>query len=282
MRQPAFLRCAALSALALLAAALAGEEAPPNPEPSPRVEVRGLRVVAAGHKSDGGQQLHPFDCRPGTTLALLVSFPKGGLIDFDENASRLDKAEDDAGGDLLKAGGAEFTSARISADRKACMLLARLADTPGKGASSVGIGGCLVLKRATKKLSARAENVVLAAGTRFRAAGVAFEITGARRVQGGANPLELDITSDRGYSRVAAVRFLDAEGKPVRAERWASGYFRDGGAVKLNFALGQPLKTATVEIDYWADVREVRAPFELTAGPGLAATAGRPPDPGKP
>ncbi|MHC4917522.1 MAG: hypothetical protein ACYTGB_18760 [Planctomycetota bacterium] len=258
----------ALSALTALAGAAGGEGAGPQPDPPPRVELRGLRVAAAGYEK-GGERLWPFDCPPGTTLALLVGVPKGGLIDFDETASRVETAADDRGTDLLKPGGVEFTSAKISPDRRACMLLARFAGRPCEGAASVRVEGRLVLKRATKRLSARAEGVALAAGTEFRLAGVPFEITGARRVQGGAHPLELDMTSDRSFSRVAEVRFLDAEGKPVRAERWAAGYVRSRGEVKLNFALGQALGAATVEIDYWADVREVRVPLNLTAGLGL-------------
>jgi hypothetical protein len=272
---------AGLSVLAALAAAAGGEKPGPRPAPPPRVELRGLRVAGAGYEQ-GEERLWPFDCPPGTTLALLISVPKGGLVDFDETASRVKRAADDRGTDLLQPGGVEFTSAKISPDRRACMLLARFAGCPRRGAASVRVDGLLVLKRATKRLSARAEGVALAVGTKFRLAGVPFEITGARRVQGGAQPLELDITSDRKFSRVAAVRFLDAEGKVVRAERWAAGYFRKEGRVKLNFALGQALGAATVEIDYWADVREVRVPLGITAGLGLQPPASAPDDPGNP
>jgi len=242
-------------------------EAPPA-KPKSMVKVRGLRVTGSGYGGDG-ERLWPFDCKPGTTLALLVTVPEGGLVDFDELNSRLASAVDAGGKDLIHGGSIAFTAAHISTDRKACMLLLRLPKVPKAGSGSLRIKGVLVMRRATKKLKARKARVPLAAGNRFKLAGVPFEITAARRLRGGPNQMEISVKSSRAYSCVDELRFVDAEGKVIRAERWAGGYYRKEDQVLLSFALARAVGAATLEIDYWGDMKPARVPFDLKVTLGL-------------
>jgi hypothetical protein len=230
--------------------------------------VRGLRVVGRGHVA-GGATLWPFDRRPGTTLALLVRVPRGGLVDFDESASRLSAAGDDRQTDLLAGGKPAFPAARLSLDRRACMLEMRLPGTPAPGSTTIAARGTLVLKRATKKLTARKAGVPLAAGTRFSLAGVPLEILSARKLAAGPNRMELSLLSDRSYSRISGIRLIDAEGRTIRAQRWAGGFLRGNDRVKLSLGLARAVRTATVEVDYWADMRELRVPFSLKTSLGF-------------
>ena len=120
------------------------------------VSVRGLRLVTTPY--NGEQAMRAFNWYAGTTLALQVDVPKGGLIELDALASRLESVTDDKGTDLQKKDdeGAVASSgvgglAMFSEDGKAAMIEISAPQTPDPAAMEIRARGTLAFKLATVK-----------------------------------------------------------------------------------------------------------------------------------
>ena len=70
----------------------------------PQTAVAGIRVTGLGIGANG-TELKPFNESPGTTIALSIQAPKGsGIVDIDDDTSKLESFADDKGNSLLEEG----------------------------------------------------------------------------------------------------------------------------------------------------------------------------------
>jgi hypothetical protein len=241
---------------------------------APTVEVRGLRVVAAGY-GDGMRGLRAFNWSKGVTLALLVQIPDGGIIDLDDDASKLDKFTDDKGTNLLvggdtwgKVGIGGFAS--ISKDGKACLAELNGKSVPIKGATQVWASGTLVLKCASKKKTVQHKKIALKKGTKIPGA-IPFTIDKVGKPDWGDAALQVTLAAKQDLSSVAEIKFFDAQGKEIESSSAGSSSMRMGPVVniKRSFNLKKKATNVTIAVTYWTDMRIVKLPFNVKTGVGM-------------
>jgi len=242
------------------------------------VMVVGLRIIGPGY----GDNMHmrAFFKQPGTTVALLVKSPKGGLIELDRKVSRVATFTDDKGTDMTKsvkrgkwgtkkAGFGAFP--KISKDTKACLVELHSPIVPAKGAKIVKAAGTLVFKTATKKKTFKQTGVVLKVGTKIKAGKIPFEIVKTGKPKWGKAKLTITLKTNRDILDIAAIRFLDAADKPIKSTGAGGSAMRMGKNVTVNrsFNLFRKVESVTVAIDYWMDMKVVKVPFSVKTTVGL-------------
>jgi len=249
-------------------------------EIEPTFEVRGLRVVGKPYREEE-PQTRPFNWSEGTTVVVLVTLPKGGIIAFDPKASKVETFTDDKGTNLLEAksskfhfGGGPFGSwPKISEDARAAVIEVQSNGLPAKGATKLTVKGTLVFKTAKQKKTYTAKDIALKVGTKIEAGSIPFEITKVGKPKWGGNKAKLAVTlkATQDLSQIAAIRFLDAEGNEIKAQPAGTTKMSSFGrtTIQQNYRLEEEVKTATVAIDYWEDLEIVNLPFEVQATLGL-------------
>jgi hypothetical protein len=234
----------------------------------PAIKVVGIRV-ATEIPGDEMQRMSVFNGQTGTALAVLVQHPGGGLIAFDDDNSSVDAFADDASTNLLEGEGSgfgvfsPFTS--ISEDTKMALIEMRVPGVPAAGAKGLRAKGVFKFTHATKTKTAKVAGVALKNETAFEAGPFKFKIADA--MSSG-----LSLESKQNTDAVRTVRFLDAEGKQVESDAAGSGYMGFGGDItySLSYSLSGVPETATIEIEYWEDLKTLEIPFDVTAGVGLS------------
>ena len=256
---------------------------------APKVEVDGVRVTGAGYGS-GMRAIKPFFWIKGTTVALLVTKPEGGIVAVDTGKLRLVKLADDKGTDLMAAPGTigeipMIASPQISADGKACFVELIGPGLPAKGATSIVASGRFSLRCGSKKETARQQNAALRPGAKITAGPMTFEISKAGKPEFSfdstgalANPsttptekFEVTLRTNQDCSNIVSVTFLDAAGKDLGATPSMSSSMGMPGMMtsERTFVLPKKVDTATISITYWTDVKEVLVPFDVKATLGL-------------
>lgn len=243
----------------------------------PTVGVCGVRVIGVGFKDGKDSEQLAFNSERGTAVAILVKLPSGGLIALDEAASKLATFTDDKGGSLLSkqdSFGEGFAAwPRVSKDGKAVIVEVSGKGLPGKGSRELRASGSLVFKTGTQKKTVSQKGVALKKGTKLDAGPVAITIKEAGKPQWGDEPLEVTFEMGKGGEAVAAVRFLDDQGKEIKSGESSSGSMTSNGAVvgvEKSYRLAKQVAVATVEITYWTDMKSVQVPFDLAVSVGLS------------
>jgi len=256
-----------------------GDAAGADAAAKPTVEVCGVRIVGGGYgKTKYGPELRAFNWTPGTTIAVLVQNPGGGLLKLDRKASKLKTLADDKGTNLLKMSKASAfgapgfgMSSDIGKDGKACMAEFVSEGIPAKGATGIIASGTMVFRCATKKKTFTHKNVALKPGSEIKAGAVVFKIMKADKPKWGKSELEVTLKTNTDISNIAAIRFLDAAGKEIPSKGAGSSTMRMGGRVTVEkgFRFKKKVAVATVAIDYWMDMKTLKVPFDLKATIGL-------------
>ncbi len=240
---------------------------------APTVKACGIRIAAEGYGGDQG--LRPFNWFKGTTVALLVEAPQGGLISYDDNASELTKLVDDKGTNLLVKAGFSTPGlsgfGEVSEDGKAMIVEAVGGEVPQAGAKTIQAQGKIVAQMATKKQTHTVNDVKLAKGGKIQAGPVDLTIEEVGKPGWGDMPMQVSLKADRDLTDIAAVRFLDEQGKAIESESAGSSRmsFGDQVTVTREYRLAREVEAVTVEIDVWTDLRTVEVPFDVTTGVGL-------------
>lgn len=238
------------------------------------VEVRGVRVVGPGYGSEG-EELRPFNWSKGVTLALLVSVPEGGIIEFDDEACEVTKLVDDKGTDLFvpatfsSPGFSSFDS--VSADGKAVLVELNGGGIPAKGAKSITAKGTMAIRAGKSQKSYKAENVPVKMDAKVEAGDIPMVITTVGKPDWGDNPLRISLQATQDVSNIARIRFLDADGTEIESSqsgRMSMSSF-DSVQVTTDYDLAKKVETVTVEVTYWTDLRTLKIPFDLTVPAGL-------------
>jgi hypothetical protein len=228
------------------------------------VSVGGLRVVGPGIGESGSEQ-RPFNESTGTTIVLLVKAPKGtGIVDLDNDGSVIDTVTDDKGTNLLED--ASFGSfPEVVKDGSAGLIELKLGARPGAGASSVAAEGSLNITTAIGTRPVKTPSVALVEGKTFKVGTIPFTVG---KVDASGDSMRVTFNLPRASLKtVKAMKFLDAKGAEIEADRAGSGYFNETG--ELDYNLKTTSKTVTVSCDVWQGLKSDKVPFKITAGLGL-------------
>lgn len=256
----------------------------------PQVQVCGVRVVGAGYEN-GDEIMRAFRWRKGTTVALLVTVPEGGLISVNRDETKVTKMTDDRGTDLTvssKGITREAQASRriqVSADGKSCIVEISGQEAPAAGATCIAVAGTISLKCGSKKEIGRQEKVDLKPGTEFSVGGMSFTVSRAGNVPRAfelprsdeaapeALPVfEVALQTKQDWSEIASVTFLDAAGKDLGATPGAISAATAGGRVLTaikSFTLPQATDTATIVVTCWEEFKDIEVPFDVKATVGV-------------
>lgn len=262
-----------LGAIGLLLASDARAAGEVDSPPPITVETCGLRVVAP--TSEGAGDLRAFNQFAGTTVALQVVRPSGGLISFDRDASRLEIFADDRGTNLLVKKG--FMSpgfgawTRISDDGRVAMLEVNGGALPSSGARQIDIKGNLVFKVATEKKTFQQKKVSLTAGTKIQAGPIAFTIKEVGKPGWGDEPVQITLEAKQEVDSLFSVRFLDDAGREIKSAAASSSRMKmfNSVVVEKSYRLAEKVDSLTIELTYWMDMQTVELPLDLSASVGL-------------
>jgi hypothetical protein len=263
-----------LSAVTIVAPAAAEAQADREDAAGAGIKACGLRIVAPPYQ--GEDELRAFNQFAGTSLALLLHRPAGGLIAFDEDASKLAVFADDKGQSLLTKG--TFMSPgfstwpKFSQDGKAALIEINGGAVPGDGAREVKAKGTMVFTAASEKKTFTQTGVQLKAGVMIEAGPIPFKITKTGKPDWGDEPLQITLEAKQDTDRVASVRFLDGGGNEIESSGAGSSSMRFGDSVTIetSYNLGKRVDAVTVEITYWMDMKAIEVPFDVTVTVSLS------------
>jgi hypothetical protein len=255
------------------AAQLVAEDAPSEI----KVEADGIRVVAQRKADD--ESMRAFNWATGTTVSLMLSSSKGGLIHFDPESSAIAKFLDGKGNDMLSKpadykgfGSIGFSMfPKISADGKACSIEVNSPHLPAKGTTQIKLEGVITLLCATNKTEHVQTNVALKDGTKITCPDLELTINNVAKPDFGDDPLGLTIRSKKKLDSVAEIRFFKADGSEIKARRTGSSQMGIFGDLTVEWSYNFPEKVdlATVKVYVWSDLKKQKVPFSLDVGVGL-------------
>lgn len=240
-----------------------------------KVEVRGVRIVGEGYGGKRNTELRPFNWSEGTQVVLLLQAPGGGLLDFDDDASKLETFADDKGTDLLKAekdarfgrkpGFGHFN--KVSKDGKASMVTLESTRLPAAGASELKLAGKLVFRSATTKKTYEQKGVALKAETAIDFEQVPMKVQKVGKPKWGNDPLAVTLETTADPMCIAELKFVGADGKEIKSRMRSR--MHSGNTFRHTYNLKKKADKVTIEIDYWTDMKKVEVPFSVAATLGL-------------
>jgi hypothetical protein len=238
------------------------------------VTAYGLRVVPKPF--EGNDMMRAFNAFEGTSLAILVHQPSGGLISFDSEASKIESFTDDKGKDLLKST-SDFgmpalpMSPDISEGGKAVVIEVHGGQSPTQGATALKVKGKFVFNAATQKKSYTHKDLEIKADAVIEAGPIPLTIGKAGKPEWGEEPLEIVLQAKKRLDEVASIRFLDADGKEIESNESGSMTmaFGEEVSVERSYALTKMVDKVTVEVSYWTDMKTIEIPVDLTVSLGL-------------
>lgn len=248
------------AAPALLAQARQKPAAKPAASAAPEILVGGIRVVGPGY-GNNRSEIRPFMEEPGTAVALIIKMPAGaGIIDLDEDDCALDVMTDDVGTDLLEH--AEYGSfPKTSDDGTVGMIEVESNLRPGAGAKAINVEGTLVFTSSTGVKPVKVAKVKFENGFAMKVGD--GTITFAEISTEGENPsFSLAMTRAQ-LQGIKEVRFFDAKGEAIPAQRTSSGYFNDEASI--SYSLESPTTPAAVEFDMWQNLKVEKVPYKVSA-----------------
>jgi hypothetical protein len=253
--------------------------------------VQGVRIVKPppGGDDDSPRVLNGV---PGTSVALIATAPAGGLVAFDEGASRVESFVDDKGKDLTKRAPGEKAIPGVpnmwvigmmpamTKDRKHCIVDIDVPGLPTKQATTLALSGTLVFRVAHEKKDIAVEKVALRAGTEVKAGAIPLRITRAGKPQSGrdGDSMEIEFHAKQSLDAIVRVQFFDAAGNKIEADQSWRSYEVSPLApdatpsdreATTTYRLKSAAETAKIVFTCWTDMKEVVVPFDVKVGLGL-------------
>ncbi|MGD0093960.1 MAG: hypothetical protein ABSE73_28965 [Planctomycetota bacterium] len=250
-----------------------------------KIEATGLRLVAPAVSADESVRAFNWslaDWSPGTAVALLITAPKGGLVQFDSANSMLIKFSDDKGTDLLarpptsapnqQRGTMRSTGntgislfPKVSQDGRFCAVEVNTPNLPAKGASRLRLEGVITMLCATEKTEHAQKNVPLRDSATINAPNLELIIRETGKPEMGAEPLGLTLRACRDLDEVAEIRFYKPDGSEIKSRRTGTSKMGLLGTLTVdwNYNLAELVDSATVKVFLWKDMRKTKTPFGL-------------------
>ena len=242
-----------------------------------KVQANGLRVVARSTGED--ETLRPFSSPSGTTVALLISSQKGGLIQFDAENSALSRFTDEKGNDLLArteldkgAGQPGFSMfPKVSADGKYCALEVFAPGRPAKESAHLKVEGVVTMLCASEKTETPVKDVAMKNATKFSAAGLEITLDNVGKPDFGDEPFSVTLRSHSKLDNVAEIRFCKADGTEIKSHRTGSSKMAILGSltVEWTYSLAEKVDLALIKVFVWKDMEKKKVPFKLDVDVGL-------------
>jgi hypothetical protein len=243
------------------------------------IEACGLRVIAPLPVAE--DKLRAFNWSPGTTVALLIRAPGGGLVQFDHKNSALTKFIDGKGNDLLPGPNKEAKTfgtpgfslfPNISPDGKACSIEVTAHSIPAKDSGAIKLEGTLTLLIAKEKKEFALKDVPLKKGSKITAEKTELVIEKAGKPEWGNEPLAITLRShNTELDEVAEIKFFKDDGTEIKARRTGSSKMGILGAMTVDwdYVLADKVDALTVKVYLWADLQKKKVPFSLSVDVGL-------------
>lgn len=242
-------------------------------------EVRGLRVVSPGPDSES-MQMRAFNWNPGTTVAVSIQRPAGGIIGIDRDASKIAVFRDNQGTDLWNGPQAsQFSRSQldmmpqVAEDGTEILFEVDAQGVPRRGSRTFTLKGKVQLFVGSEQKSFTAENVALQSGSRFAAGERTIEVTDSGAPSWGnedAFAATLQLKGDT--ADIIEIAFLDANGNKLPADR-QSTLWSGSGENRVNhweFVFeSRPSGPVEVVVTQWTDLTNESVPLDLTFGAGL-------------
>lgn len=242
------------------------------------VSVAGIRVTGPGYgKTDFGAELRPFNWSEGTSIALFISHPDGGLISVDGDKCTLTSIQDDTGKKLDEGENrfgqpaARFAMDNVSQDGKAAMIDVEAKAVPAKGATAIELKGKLQLLTGTTQESVKSKKFAFKKGNQVNAGDLSFEVIAAGPPRFGSGAYSITLRTKQPIDSVASWKFLKPDGSAVET--------RTGSVMRMGFnqsvtidqelVLSQKIEEGILELDVWTDLKEVEVPIDLNVQLGL-------------
>lgn len=241
----------------------AAPAAPPAPVAPPEIVVAGVRIVGPGFGKNR-DELRPFNESPGVAVALIVKMPAGsGIVDLDEDNCVLTSVTDDAGTDLGEQ--ADYGSfPKTSEDGSVGMIEIESKLRPAATATAILAEGTLVFQASPGSKPIKVPNVKLEKDKTFKVGTTTITISDV--TPGETTALELALPRSVLYS-IRDVKFYDATGKVLEADRTSRGYMND--AASVGYRITGAGAAVTMEFDMWQNLREQKVPFKIKTGLAL-------------
>ena len=244
------------------------------------VEANGLRIVAKGASTSTDESMRAFNWTPGTTVALLISAPKGGLIRFDHKHSTLSKFADAKGNDLLAKPGGDppfsgnigFSSfPKIAADGKSCAIEVNSPNVPAKGSARIELAGEISVLCATQTHEEVQKNVPLVNGSKVVIPDLELTLDNVGKPEFGDAALGLTLRSTQELDEVADVKFFKLDGTEIKSKRMGMSRMEllSTRTIEWNYNLAEKADAATIKIYRWTDAQKKKVAFSLNVEAGL-------------
>jgi hypothetical protein len=231
--------------------------------PPPEISVVGVRVVGAG-LGKNREEIRPFNERPGIAVALAIKMPAGqGIVELDEDNCLLTSVTDDAGTDLGEQ--AEYGSFPKTSDDGSVGLIeieSRL--RPAATATALLAEGTLVFSASPGSKPTKIANLKLEKGKTFKLG--ATTVTVSEVTPGEETSVEFALPRSVLYT-IRDVKFTDASGAPLEADRSGRGYMNDDASI--SYRVKGAGAAVNVEFDLWQGLREQKVPFKIKTGLAL-------------
>ncbi len=254
-------------------------------KPSVEIELAGIQVVHQG--IDSKEQFvgsYPFNAmQKGCRLALILKSTDKRIIDIDIARSKLEAFIDSTRQSLLneKPDPKNFghqdgfdSFPKVAEDGKVAVVTIVGSKLPKKEATKLGAKGELVIQLASKTENKKSPATKLEKGQKLTVGDIKLSISEVGKPQFFASEFEFEValaSSNKAFDNVAAIKFLDSDGKEIESGWTGDGSvgFGDNFTYTKNFGLKKaPMGNVTVELELWTDLKEEKIPFAFTAGFG--------------
>jgi len=235
----------------------------PPPGPPPEISVVGLRIVGSG-LGKNREEIRAFNESPGVGVALAIKMAPGqGIVELDEDNCLLTSVTDDAGTDLGEQ--AKYGSfPKTSDDGSIGMIEIESRLRPAPAATAILAEGTLVFTTSPGSKPTKIAAVKLEKGKTFKVG--AATVTLSEVTPGESTTIELALPRSVLYT-IRDVKFTDAAGKPLEADRTSRGYMNDDASI--GYRIKGAGAAVTLEFDVWQGLREQKVPFKIKTGLSL-------------
>jgi len=242
------------------------------------VEARGIRVVGEGYgEGDFNQELRPFNWSKGTTVAMLIQYPKGGLIEISKDESKFTEFSDDKGTKLdavkskFSRESVSFSFPTIAKDGKAAMVQAVVAGLPAKGATTLSLKGTIAAVVGSKKETVKSEAAMLKKGSTFKVGGLTLKVEEVGKPDFGDAALSVTLDVKGDLDKVASWTFLKPDGSKIETKEAGSSSMSFGASkqISMDFNLEEKVETAILQLELWLDREVVKIPVDLKVSVGM-------------
>lgn len=237
-----------------------------------KLEISGLRVTQPTPAAE--EALRPFSWSGGTTVALTVRRPLGGLTSFNSEKASIRAAKDDHGKDLLigddptRDASASFGSfPTFDETGTACLIELDLPGVPSPGSDRIAVDLDLAFEVANG-VTETSVQVRFADGAHFKLGTIPFEVTSVEDDDWG---YKVNLKTNKPLSDLAGFRFVAANGEeiPVTISSSSSMNWGDEPSEERQLSFASRAEKGKLIARMWKEKRVVTFPVTTEIGVGF-------------